>query len=184
MWGQPTSAWKPVARPFRRDGDRVAVDWPIIPFNEAHRADELASCLGKMPAETLDSAFGAIAIFESEREVADLQPDFDKTAPRQRYGYCDCSRRGCGRRAPRLCAQAEASGRSGLWDGASHFGAIVVPTARPEFIGIPAAFAARRASVLPPQRQPDHDCRRRSSRLRGQPYAALNIMRVSFEIGD
>jgi hypothetical protein len=71
--------------------------------------------------------------------------------------FCDCSRRGCGLRAPRLCAQAEAYGRSGLWDGASHFGAIVVPTARPEFIGIPAAFAARRASVLPPQRQPDHD---------------------------
>jgi predicted PhzF superfamily epimerase YddE/YHI9 len=62
-------------RSVRAEGDLVAVDWPVMPHAGVDQIVALAKCLGREPRETLDSSFGAIAIFASEEDVAALEPD-------------------------------------------------------------------------------------------------------------
>jgi predicted PhzF superfamily epimerase YddE/YHI9 len=67
-------------RNVRADGDKIAVDWPIMPFGETDEIDALAAALGRRPVQTFGSAFGAIALYASPDDVADLAPDLDRVA--------------------------------------------------------------------------------------------------------
>jgi PhzF family phenazine biosynthesis protein len=67
-------------RRTRSDGDLIAVDWPIISYTDVDQRDALEESLGRRPARTLASAFGTIAIFDSENVVKDLAPNLDLVA--------------------------------------------------------------------------------------------------------
>jgi PhzF family phenazine biosynthesis protein len=65
-------------RPIRTEGDLISVDWPAMPCSSADLLAPLRDALGAQPLATHDSAFGAIAVFDSEEAVADLAPDMQK----------------------------------------------------------------------------------------------------------
>jgi predicted PhzF superfamily epimerase YddE/YHI9 len=65
-------------RNVRRDGEMIAVDWPIMPFTDTDQIDTLAEALGRRPAQTFGSSFGTIALYASPDDVADLAPDLDR----------------------------------------------------------------------------------------------------------
>jgi len=65
-------------RSIRADGDLISVDWPSMPHTSADLTAQLGSILGAQPLETFTSSFGAIAVFETERAIAELTPDMGK----------------------------------------------------------------------------------------------------------
>jgi PhzF family phenazine biosynthesis protein len=67
-------------RTVRREDGRLAVDWPVMPFEDTDAIDDLTACLGLRPRETFLSAFGVIAVFANAAEVAGLLPDLARIA--------------------------------------------------------------------------------------------------------
>jgi PhzF family phenazine biosynthesis protein len=67
-------------RQVRREGDLIAVDWPVMPYTDLDQIDALAESLGRRPERTFSSTFGTIAVFASEADVGELNPDFGRLA--------------------------------------------------------------------------------------------------------
>ena len=67
-------------RHVRAEGDRIAVDWPVMPFSDLDHIDALEASLGRRPETTLASSFGTIAVFASEADVGELAPNLDRVA--------------------------------------------------------------------------------------------------------
>jgi predicted PhzF superfamily epimerase YddE/YHI9 len=65
-------------RSIRVDADLISVDWPAMPYASADLRAPLRSALGIEPVATYESAFGAVAVFDSEETVAALAPDLGK----------------------------------------------------------------------------------------------------------
>lgn len=61
-----------------REGGMIWVDWPVMPRSEVDEIAALGAALGRVPRETLDSAFGVIAIYDGAEDVAALSPDLAK----------------------------------------------------------------------------------------------------------
>lgn len=68
----------------RRDGDLFAMDFPARPPEPVAVSDPLAQGLGKPPAE-LHAARDYMAVYESEEDVASLQPDMGLLARLDRF---------------------------------------------------------------------------------------------------
>jgi PhzF family phenazine biosynthesis protein len=65
-------------RSIRADGDLISVDWPVMPYASVDLRAPLRAALGIEPVATYESAFGAVAVFDSEETVAALAPDLGK----------------------------------------------------------------------------------------------------------
>ncbi len=62
-----------------RNGDRLVLDFPSRPAEEAGRSEALADSLGARPEKILHGR-DYFAVFASEREVAAIRPDFAELA--------------------------------------------------------------------------------------------------------
>jgi predicted PhzF superfamily epimerase YddE/YHI9 len=62
-------------RTVSREGTRIAVPWPVMPATPVERRDVLGVALGSRPKETLDAAFGYVAVYDRQSQIAALQPD-------------------------------------------------------------------------------------------------------------
>jgi len=62
-------------RTAARDGDRIAVSWPVMPGVPVERRQDLGVALGREPLETLVAPFGYVAVYGEPAEVRELQPD-------------------------------------------------------------------------------------------------------------
>jgi predicted PhzF superfamily epimerase YddE/YHI9 len=63
----------------RRDGELLSMDFPSRPANEVAVTDSMVNALGRRP----NAAFRArdlMAVFDTESDVRDLQPDFQRIA--------------------------------------------------------------------------------------------------------
>jgi len=58
-----------------REGDRIAVPWPLMPGTAVERRRELGAALGREPNETLVAPFGYVAVYDEPAAVRDLRPD-------------------------------------------------------------------------------------------------------------
>jgi PhzF family phenazine biosynthesis protein len=68
----------------KRDGDRLAMDFPARSPKSAPDFDAVAEALGARPGELL-AARDAFAVFRSEDEVRALKPDFSKIAALEHF---------------------------------------------------------------------------------------------------
>jgi predicted PhzF superfamily epimerase YddE/YHI9 len=62
-------------RTATRDGDRIAVPWPLMPGVAVERRKDLGVALGREPVETLVAPFGYVAVYGAPAEVQGLRPD-------------------------------------------------------------------------------------------------------------
>jgi predicted PhzF superfamily epimerase YddE/YHI9 len=67
-------------RHARRSPHGIAVEWPIMPYEETPRAVDVARALEARPRETYVAPFGYVTIFDSEAEVAAIDPDMTQVA--------------------------------------------------------------------------------------------------------
>ena len=63
----------------RRNGDRLALDFPARPPEPWPEADAVAGALGRSPTEVLKNVM-CLAVFENEADVRALSPDFARIA--------------------------------------------------------------------------------------------------------
>jgi len=69
----------------RREGARLTMDFPALEPHECQAPPALTAGLGALPSRVL-SATNYLAVFESQRAVADLRPDFATLATLDRFG--------------------------------------------------------------------------------------------------
>ena len=62
------------------EGERILVDFPVMPGARVDRIAEMEAALGARPKETWVAPFGYVAIFDDASVVARLQPDLAKVA--------------------------------------------------------------------------------------------------------
>jgi predicted PhzF superfamily epimerase YddE/YHI9 len=62
-------------RTAERDGDRIAVPWPLMPGVAVDCRQDLGAALGREPNETLVAPFGYVAVYAAPADVRDLRPD-------------------------------------------------------------------------------------------------------------
>jgi predicted PhzF superfamily epimerase YddE/YHI9 len=62
-------------RTAAREGDRIAVPWPLMPGTAVERKEELGAALGREPVETLVAPFGYVAVYDDPAAVQALRPD-------------------------------------------------------------------------------------------------------------
>jgi predicted PhzF superfamily epimerase YddE/YHI9 len=67
-------------RPAQVEGERIAVDFPVMPGERVDRVADLAAALGAKPAESWVAPFGYVAVFDDAKEVAAMDPDLDRVA--------------------------------------------------------------------------------------------------------
>jgi predicted PhzF superfamily epimerase YddE/YHI9 len=73
-------------RAARVEGDRIAVDFPVMPGSRVDRVAEMTAALGAPPAETFVAPFGYVAVYDDAAPIAAMRPDlgrvaaFDRTA--------------------------------------------------------------------------------------------------------
>jgi predicted PhzF superfamily epimerase YddE/YHI9 len=73
-------------RAARRDGQRIMVEFPVMPGAAVDRIVEIGAALGGRPKETLVAPFGYVAVYDDPQKIAAMQPDlarvatFDRTA--------------------------------------------------------------------------------------------------------
>jgi PhzF family phenazine biosynthesis protein len=65
--------------PVERDGDLTVLDFPSRPGTQIPVSDELASALGRRPAEAY-SSHKIMAVFDNKRDVHELAPDMARVA--------------------------------------------------------------------------------------------------------
>ena len=61
-------------------GERIAVDFPVMPGAPVDRITDIAAALGVRPKETWVAPFGYVAIYDDARIIAEMQPDLDRVA--------------------------------------------------------------------------------------------------------
>ena len=71
-------------RPVRHCTHGIAVNWPLMPYEETGGCDEIASALGLRPARSYVASFGYVAVFGSDIEIAKLRPDMTRVAAMDR----------------------------------------------------------------------------------------------------
>jgi predicted PhzF superfamily epimerase YddE/YHI9 len=64
----------------RAEGDRIAVDWPVMPYADGEVAEALADSLGRRPERVYEADFGTVAVFPAEEDVTELAPDLERVA--------------------------------------------------------------------------------------------------------
>ncbi|HVY98922.1 MAG TPA: PhzF family phenazine biosynthesis protein [Dongiaceae bacterium] len=62
------------------EGERIAVDFPVMPGARVDRVAELEAALGARPVESWVAPFGYVAVYEDPRTIAAMQPDLDRVA--------------------------------------------------------------------------------------------------------
>lgn len=62
----------------RRDGDRIALDFPARRASPADAPEDLLAGLGARPREVLRSSVDYLAVYETEDEVRALKPDMSR----------------------------------------------------------------------------------------------------------
>lgn len=67
-------------RRIRREGARISVPWPLMPFHALEKRHELGAALGARPIQTFEAAFGYVAVYDDADEVEALIPDQDAVA--------------------------------------------------------------------------------------------------------
>ena len=74
------------SRTAHLEGDRICVDFPVMPASRVDRLADMEAALGARPRETWIAPFGHVAIFDDPAVIAEMQPDlarvsaFDGTA--------------------------------------------------------------------------------------------------------
>jgi len=64
----------------RVEGDRILVDFPVMPGTKVDRLVEMESALGARPRETWVAPFGYVAFYDDASVIARMQPDLGKVA--------------------------------------------------------------------------------------------------------
>jgi PhzF family phenazine biosynthesis protein len=68
------------------EGDRIAIEFPVMPASRVDRVAEMEAALGVRPAETWVAPFGYVAIYDDPAAIAEMRPNlervgaFDRTA--------------------------------------------------------------------------------------------------------
>ena len=62
------------------EGQRIAVDFPVMPGERCDRIDALEAALGVRPVESWVAPFGYVAIFADPGSISAMQPDLDRVA--------------------------------------------------------------------------------------------------------
>jgi PhzF family phenazine biosynthesis protein len=68
------------ARIAQREGERIAVEFPVMPGSRVDRIDDVEAALGVRPTETWVAPFGYVAIYHDADAIAAMQPDLDRVA--------------------------------------------------------------------------------------------------------
>lgn len=68
-----------------RSGERLALDFPSKPPRQCDRSEALGRALGRTPVQTWE-AENYLAVFESQRDVVELEPDFGLLADCHPHG--------------------------------------------------------------------------------------------------
>ncbi|MBZ0172959.1 MAG: PhzF family phenazine biosynthesis protein [Phycisphaerales bacterium] len=63
-----------------RDGDTIVLDFPARPFEPAEITTPLVRALGRQPVEVYTSAGSLLCVFESKKDVHDIEPDYEELA--------------------------------------------------------------------------------------------------------
>lgn len=58
----------------------IAVEWPVMPYEQTPRALDVARALNASPRETYVAPFGYVTIFDDEPSIAALEPDLAQVA--------------------------------------------------------------------------------------------------------
>jgi PhzF family phenazine biosynthesis protein len=56
---------------------KITLDFPVIPYKHLNKSAEIADALGKEPMELYTST-KLVAVFKNEKDIRDLNPNFDK----------------------------------------------------------------------------------------------------------
>jgi PhzF family phenazine biosynthesis protein len=67
-------------RHAKRSPHGIAVEWPVMPYEQTPRANDVARALNASPSETFVAPFGYVTIFENEQAIAALEPDLAQVA--------------------------------------------------------------------------------------------------------
>lgn len=67
-------------RVVSREGERIAVPWPIMPASAVDMVTPLGAALGDVPLDTLVAPFGYVAVFSDPDSIAALAPDMQALA--------------------------------------------------------------------------------------------------------
>ncbi len=62
------------------EGDRILVDFPVMPGTKVERAGDMEAALGARPRETWVAPFGYVAIYDDASTIAHMQPDLSRVA--------------------------------------------------------------------------------------------------------
>jgi len=62
------------------EGDRISIDFPVMPATRLDRIADMEAALGARPRETWVAPFGYVAIFDNRAAVAAIQPDLARVS--------------------------------------------------------------------------------------------------------
>jgi PhzF family phenazine biosynthesis protein len=62
------------------EGERIAVDFPVMQGERIDRVDALEAALGVRPVESWVAPFGYVAVYADPSAIAAMQPDLDRVA--------------------------------------------------------------------------------------------------------
>jgi len=68
------------ARAAQREGERIAVEFPVMPGDRVDRDADVEAALGARPRETLIAPFGYVAVYDDPGVIAGMRPDLDRVA--------------------------------------------------------------------------------------------------------
>jgi predicted PhzF superfamily epimerase YddE/YHI9 len=67
-------------RAAQREGERIAVEFPVMPGSRVDRVADVEAALGARPKETWVAPFGYVAIYDDAKVIAEMRPDLDRVA--------------------------------------------------------------------------------------------------------
>ncbi|MFO0992466.1 MAG: PhzF family phenazine biosynthesis protein [Hyphomicrobiales bacterium] len=67
-------------RHANRSPHGISVRWPVMPYEQTPRADDVARSLRARPSEIYVAPFGYVAFFEDEQAIVALEPDLAQVA--------------------------------------------------------------------------------------------------------
>jgi predicted PhzF superfamily epimerase YddE/YHI9 len=62
------------------EGQRIAVEFPVMPGAKVDRIVEIGAALGARPTETWVAPFGYVAVYDDPAKIAAMQPDLERVA--------------------------------------------------------------------------------------------------------